>query len=160
MKTVRAAFAGLLGALAMSLAMFLLRLYGVNVNLEALLGTLMEPVGGLSPWTMGFLIHLAVGIVAGIGYGALFEVAVQKAGPVVGAGLGLSHGLLSGLIMSGISAMNPLALGSQAAPGPFLQNLTLGPFVFLLLHVLYGAIVGTTYGTPIQKPHLYTNRTA
>ena len=159
MKIFRAVFAGILGALAMSLTMFLLRLNGINVNLEAILGSIFPPPAWLSPWAQGILIHFTVGIVAGLVYAALFEMAVQKSGPVVGAGLGLCHGLLAGLMMSGIPAMNPLTL-DMSAPRPFLQGLSYGPFVFLLLHILFGAVVGTAYGSPLQKPHLYTNRTA
>lgn len=159
MKTVRAAVAGVLGALAMTLAMFLFRLAGVNVNLESLLGSLIVPPGGLDPWVMGFLIHVAVGAVAGFVYAVIFEMAVQQAGAVVGAGLGICHGLLAGLMMSGIPAMNPLALGAQSAPGPFLQNVSYGPFVFLALHALFGAVVGIAYGAPVEKPHSMTRRT-
>jgi hypothetical protein len=153
MKIVRAVVAGVLGALAMSLAMFLLRLAGINVNLEGLLGSLVEPPAGLSHWIVGFLIHLAVGGMAGIVYAGVFELAVQRSGILVGAGLGLCHGLLAGLMMSGIPAMNPLALGAQTAPGAFLQNLSFGPFVFLLLHVLFGVVTGVAYGPPVEKPH-------
>jgi hypothetical protein len=44
------------------------------------------------------------------------------------------------------------------SPGPFLQNLHFGPFLFVLLHILFGAAVGLAYGPPVQKPHFYTNR--
>ena len=160
MKTLRAVLAGVLGALAMSLAMFLLRSSGINVNLESLLGTMLDVPSGIHPWVAGLLIHFAVGAVAGLAYAAVFEMAVQRSGPLVGAGLGLCHGLLAGLMMSGIPAMNPLAWSTQSAPGPFLQNLQFGPIAFLLVHGVFGAVVGLAYGPPLQKPHIYTNRTA
>jgi len=160
MKTFRAILAGILGALAMSLTMFLLRSTGVNVNLEALLGTMFQVPWGVHPWLVGFLLHLTVGAVAGLVYAVIFEMAVQRSGPVVGAGLGLCHGMLAGLMMSGIPAMNPLAWGTLGAPGPFLQNVHFGPVVFLLVHCLFGVVVGIAYGPPLQKAHLYTNRTA
>jgi hypothetical protein len=155
MKIIRAVLAGILGALAMSLAMFLLRLGGININLEALLGTLFAADG--SAWLQGFLLHIGIGAIAGLVYAAVFEMAVQRAGLAVGAGLGLCHGLLAGLMMSGIPAMAPLEVGMQA-PGPFLQNLHFGPILFVLLHILFGATVGLAYGHPLQKPHFYTNR--
>ena len=160
MKTLRAVLAGILGALAMSLAMFLLRSWGINVSLEALLGSMFQTSRAFDPWLAGFLMHLLVGAVAGLVYAVIFEMAIQRSGAIVGAGLGLCHGLLAGLMMSGIPAMNPLAWGTQSAPGPFLQNLHLGPIVFVLLHCLFGAVTGVVYGPPLQKPHLYTNRTA
>jgi hypothetical protein len=138
--------------------MFLLRLAGINVNLESLLATIFNPDG--ARWVVGFGIHVMIGAVAGLVYAAVFEMAVQRSGPVVGAGLGLCHGLLAGLMMSGIPAMNPLAEEIRSAPGPFLQNLQFGPFVFVLLHVVFGAVVGMVYGAPVQKPHAWTNRTA
>jgi hypothetical protein len=160
MKIIRAVIAGVLGALVMSFAMWILRLGGVDVNLEALLGSMLVSGDRASAWMAGFLLHLAVGGVAGLVYAGVFEMAVQRSGLVLGAGLGICHGLLAGLMMSGIPAMNPLALGTQAAPGPFLQNLAYGPFVFLLLHGLFGAVVGLVYGPTVQHAHQYTNRTA
>ena len=157
MKTLRAAFAGVLGALAMSLAMFLLRLTGTNVSLEALLGSIVETPAGVDPWVMGFLLHLLIGAAAALAYAVVFEAAVQRSGLLIGSGLGLCHGLLAGLMMSGIPAMNPLALGTGSAPGPFLQNLHLGPFIFLLLHCLFGATVGIVYGRPLQRSHSFTH---
>jgi hypothetical protein len=144
----------------MSGAMFLLRLGGINVNLEALLGSLVKPAGDAELWLAGFAIHLTVGAVAALVYAAIFEMAVQRAGPLVGGGLGLCHGLLAGLVMSGIPAMNPVAWGSLSAPGPFLQHLHFGPFLFLLLHCLFGIVVGTVYGHTVQRPHAYTNSTS
>lgn len=159
MKTLRAAFAGVAGALAMSLAMFVLRSSGVNVGLEALLGTVVDAPVGLDPWTIGFVIHLSIGAIAGLMYAVIFEMAVQRAGLLVGAGLGLCHGLLAGLMMSGIPAMNPLTEMDRSVPGAFLQNVSFGPFIFVLLHILFGVTVGVVYGRPVQHVHQYTNRT-
>jgi hypothetical protein len=160
MKILRAVTAGVLGALTMSVVMFILRSSGIHVSLEALLGSIVEPPWGIDPWLAGLFIHVAVGAVAGLVYACIFEMAVQRSGPAVGAGLGLCHGLLAGLMMSGIPAMNPLAFGTQSAPGPFLLNLQFGPFIFVLLHCIFGAVVGIAYGPPLQKPHVYTDRTA
>ena len=159
MKTLRAVFAGVLGALAMSLAMFLLRAVGINVNLESLLGTVFAAPWGIPAWIAGFVLHLAIGAVAALVYAVIFEMAVQRSGALVGAGLGLCHGLLAGLMMSGIAAMNPLERG-MAAPGAFFQNVHFGPILFVLLHVLFGAVTGIAYGPPLQRPHVFTNRTA
>ena len=154
MKTLRAVFAGVLGALAMSLAMFLLRVGGINVNLEALLGTLLEAPAGFNSWIAGFALHLVIGGFVGLVYAFVFEVAVQRSGLLVGMGLGLCHGLLAGLMMSGIPAMNPLTADGNAT-GPFLRNVAFGPFIFILLHCLYGAVTGIAYGRPLQHPHYY-----
>jgi hypothetical protein len=155
MKIIRAVLAGILGALAMSLAMFLLRLGGFNVSFEALLGTLVTTDG--SAWLPGLALHVGIGVMAALVYAVIFEMAVQRSGAAVGAGLGLCHGLMAGLMMSGIPAMAPLEVGMHS-PGPFLQNMSYGPFLFVLLHILFGTVVGMAYGRPLQKAHLYTNR--
>ena len=160
MKVVSALIAGVCGSLAMSAAMLCLRLLGVNVSLEALLGSMFANSIPGSPFLIGFLIHVTVGALVGLGYAAIFEFAIQRAGVLAGAGLGLSHGLMTGLVMSGIPAMNPLGSAGQAGPGVFLQNLEFGPLLFIALHVPYGAVAGAAYGHPLQSPHLYTNRTA
>ena len=158
MKFARAIFAGIVGAAAMSLTMFVLRLTAIEVSLEALLGSLFAPHTVVSPWFTGFLVHLAIGAIVGIVYAFIFEVAVQRSGPIVGGGVGLAHGMLAGLIMSGIPAMNPLDPTITSAPGAFLSNVSFGPLVFLLLHCLYGAAVGIAYGPPLQKPQVYSGR--
>jgi len=160
MKVSTALVAGVLGAVAMSVAMLILRWLGVNVSLEALLGSLFGQVLPVSPFLTGLILHLAVGAVVGLGYAGIFEFAIQRAGALAGAGLGLCHGLMMGLVMSGIPAMNPLGVATHSAPGAFLQNIEFGPLLFIGLHILYGAVVGTVYHATVQKPHLYTNRTA
>lgn len=160
MKIWRALLAGILGAVAMSGAMYALRLLGVNIQLEALLGTLVEPAWGLSPWAMGFLMHLGIGAITALLYAAAFEFAVQRSGILVGGGFGVAHGMMAGLFMSGIPAMNPLGPPTSTYPGAFLSNVAFGPILFLLVHFVFGAVVGLAYGRPLQRPHLYTRRTA
>src|SRR5512138_3266151 len=122
MKFTRAVVAGLLGALAMSASMLVMRLSGLDVNLEALLGSMAGPYVSFSPWLAGFFLHPTIGCIVGVVYAAGFELAIQHSGPFVGAGFGLSHALLAGLFMSSIPAMNPLVMETRSAPGAFLSN--------------------------------------
>lgn len=154
MRTVRSLIAGLIGALAMSLAMFLMRSLGFRINLEALLGSIFESNNNLTTWTLGFLIHLGFGAFVGVLYGLAFE-AVGRAGPLVGAGLGLANGLAAGMLMTSIPAMNPFGgIAGAEAPGAFLTNVAHGPLLFLAAHVVYGLTVGTVYGKPATRPYL------
>jgi hypothetical protein len=84
MKILRAIFAGILGALAMSLAMAGMRTLGLNVSLEALLGSVFPQSTELSPWTIGFVLYLVIGGLVAIVYSVAFEVAVQRSGILVG----------------------------------------------------------------------------
>jgi len=110
--------------------------------------------------------HLAMGSIiacfyAACFYAACFEFAMQKAGTVAGAGIGLSHGLLAGLCMSGIAEMNPVSDTVHSSAGAFFQNISpvvvVGPILFMLLHVLFGAVVGALYGDPVQKTAVLTD---
>ena len=152
MRTQRAVFAGIAGALVMSLAMAIARLFGVPASLEAMLGSLFGIEGTLA-WIAGFVLHLAFGAVAAILYAVVFEFAVQRSGVAVGAAIGIAHGLLAGLFMTAIPAMNPL-VSSPAAPGPFFNRIEFGMPLFLGLHALFGAVVGLTYGHVMHKTHL------
>ena len=152
MKTSRALFAGLVGAIAMSATMFLVRELGEDISLEVLLGSIFTGVTSLSPWLTGFILHLVVGALIGLLYAITFEI-VESSGPLTGGGLGLANGLIAGLFMSGITAMNPLSLGFSS-PGPFLTHMKLGPVIFLLVHFIYGVTVGVVYGRPLHKPQL------
>lgn len=164
MKTGRALIAGLAGALAMSAVMAVFRWAGVNTDLEAILGSLITPSPGAMRWLTGFAMHLAIGSMIAWFYAAGFEFAVQSAGIFVGGGLGLSHGLLAGLCMSGIAAMNPYGGSIHSSTGAFFLNISssvlVGPALFMLLHVLFGAVVGAIYGDPLQKPHVLSNGTS
>ena len=151
MRTKHAMLAGLIGACAMSLAMFLMRAVGFNIDLEALLGSVVASNHSLSPWTIGFLIHLAFGMILGVLYGVAFE-AVGRAGPMMGTGLGLANGLLAGMMMTSIPAMSPFGgAGGGGGTGAFLAHVHYGPVLFLAAHAVYGLVVGSAYGRTI--PH-------
>jgi hypothetical protein len=151
--------AGIAGALAMSAAMALLRWAGVPVSLEYLLSTLAGSDGGQPAWWTGFAIHLAIGAVVALLYAVGFEYAVQRAGALVGGVFGLAHGLMAGLFMSAIPAMNSLTTVAESSPGAFMRNVEFGPAIFLGLHVLFGMVLGVVYGHPAHKPHLLKGRT-
>ena len=153
MKTPRALLAGMIGALAMSAAMLVIRQFGVSINLEALLGsTIVDGSSNVSPFLVGLFIHVLIGAVVACVYAFCFEV-VRTSGPLMGGGLGLAHGLMAGLFMSGIPAMNPFP-GSVSGPGPFLSHLKYGPLFFLLVHFIYGVTVALVYGPPVHRPEL------
>ena len=141
----------------MSTAMAILRWAGVNMNLESVLGSLVTTGAGSTQWLAGFVIHLSAGAAIAWFYAAAFEFAVQSSAVLVGGGLGLSHGLLAGLFMSGIPEMNPWTSAASDAPGAFFLNIAphmfIGPVLFMLLHVLFGVVVSLIYGEPIQKAH-------
>jgi hypothetical protein len=56
--------------------------------------------------------------------------------------------------------MNPLDARAEIAPGPFLWNLHFGPAIFLLVHAIYGMVVGLVYGLPLHRPQLSSGQPA
>ena len=101
----------------------------------------------------GYALHFAFGLLFALGYWAVFAVA-GKSGPLIGATLGLVHGLFAGTALVGIllPAIHPrMGTGFDAAgstpllepPGFMLINYGREtPLATIVSHVIYGAIVG------------------
>ena len=152
MKALRALLAGILGAIAMSATMFLIRQLGEDVSLEVLLGSLFGNSIALPQWLTGFILHVVIGAVMGLLYAIVFEI-VESSGPLTGGGLGLAHGLMAGLFMSGINAMNPLSLGIQCSwPVPDAHEVWSRHFPPGALHLRRDG--RPWYGPPLHKPRL------
>ena len=102
---------------------------------------------------VGYAVHFANGLLFSLGYAAIF-LAVGREGALLGAGLGLAHGLFAGgpLVNVLLPAIHP-RMGtpwSDAEETPLLEppGFLLGNYgrhtavLTLALHVVYGAIVG------------------
>ena len=147
MKAGRAFLWGVIAAALMTLVLAILRLLGIPANLAMMLGTMVGLAPGAVAWTVGFIVHLAAGGVFGLLYAALFEGVLRAAGAGRGALIGLVHGVLSGLFLGLIPALHPQVPEILPAPGVFLLGLGwVAAVVFVLLHVIFGAIVGAAYG--------------
>ncbi len=102
---------------------------------------------------IGLVIHLMISGLIALVYAYGFEHITHKAGWLTGAGFGVIHVLIAGVFMGMIGMIHRLMVASQPvpaghllAPGFFAANfgmLTVGAFV--MLHLLYGAIVGGFY---------------
>jgi hypothetical protein len=154
MKIFKAFFAGLAGGAAMSLLMLGLRAAGLlPVNLEMLLGTMLGAEQNQNTWLIGLGIHLMISGLIALIYAAGFEYVTHYAGWRVGAGFGLIHALIGGVVMGAMPALHPLVPEAMAAPGPFLSHFgPLGVAAFFATHVVYGAIVGAIYGRTVHVP--------
>ena len=154
--TGKAFAAGVTGALAMTAVMALLRLVGFQVNLEMMLGSMITLGLGPGTWLIGFLMHLVIGGVFGIVYAGIFRV-TRRVDAGVGATIGLAHGFISGILLGFIPAIHLLVPQTIPAPGMMMSGLGLfGVIVFMLEHVMFGAIVGG-YLAPSTAP-TYTRR--
>ncbi|MDP0500573.1 MAG: hypothetical protein Q7P63_10780 [Verrucomicrobiota bacterium JB022] len=151
MKYGNAFFAGVVGALAFTLVVSLLRLIGLPLNLGLTVGTLFGFEPEVAFWP-GFCIHLVAGGVFGLVYAAIFEYGSHRAGVGPGALIGAIHGVLSGLSMLAMPLIHPQMPDVLPAPGAFAINYGFwSAVVYFGMHVAFGAIVGHLY-----RPVLHT----
>lgn len=121
-------------------------LCGGDDLLPLLGGVPMPGVQGL--WTVAAAlgVQLGVGAVSAVPYALVFEWVARRATWTVGAGLGLAHAAVAGLV----AAFVPLLYGEVSpatVPGAFLSfrgwPVTAA---FVAEHLVYGALVGVFYG--------------
>ena len=147
--SLAAVVGGLGGALAISAGLFAARMLGLtDMNLALLNGTLITANPSTAAWTLGFGMHLLAGILFALVYLAIFGV-LGRCGWASGAAIGLVHGLLSGLLMAMLPRFHPLMSPGVSAPmlSPGFLGIRYGGITavsFVLLHVVFGAIVGAT----------------
>ncbi|MBD3238993.1 MAG: hypothetical protein GF331_00300 [Chitinivibrionales bacterium] len=153
MKWGRAFWAGVLGGAIMTILVAIARTMGMPVNLSMMLGTLIGVTPSVGAWVLGFIIHLVIsGLIAWL-YAAGFEYATHRANAGIGAAFAIVHTILGGLFLGILPAIHPLMPDVIPAPGIFLSNLGVaGVVTFILLHLIYGVIVGGAYGVVLHRP--------
>jgi len=150
MRTGKAFAAGVTGGLVMSLLMGMGRMImGMQANIEMVEGTmLMDP--GPATWWVGFVMHLMISGLIGLVYGWGFE-RIRRSGAGIGAGFGVVHAVIAGLLMLMMPLIHPRMPDPVPAPGFLMLNLgVMTMFAALLVHVIYGAVVGAIYGPTTQ----------
>jgi hypothetical protein len=147
MRIPRALLFGILGALAMSGASAVLRLFGIQIGTELILGTWTGLMPGPEALAAGFAIHLALGAGFGVLYGYLFEHVWDHGGASTGIILGMIHAALVGMLFGLTPQIHPLVPEVVADPGPYFANSGIAAVIsWFGLHALFGAIVGGGYG--------------
>ncbi len=138
----------------MIVLMALVRLVGVPVHVEQLLGAFfLRP--GPSAWVLGAaLLLLASGVVA-LAYAAIFEHLAHRADGLTGVVVALAHMVFSGALLAALPALHPRVTETMQSPGPYFSGLgLLGVLVFVALHLTFGALVGGLYGE-VRHPRLH-----
>ncbi|MGM0575188.1 MAG: hypothetical protein ACQEXJ_05610 [Myxococcota bacterium] len=149
----KAMYAGVLGAMVMTVVMAIARGLGMAVNLEMMLGALITESVTTGTWVLGLCIHVVAGAVFGLVYAAVFEYVTHRAGWGLGLGIGAVHTLVSGVVLGALPMVHPLMPGFLDPPGMFMANLgVLGVAAFAALHLIFGALVGASY-EPISQAH-------
>jgi len=124
-----------------------LRVAGVPLQIELVLGTMTGVAPGPLALALGLAIHLTVGTLFGLAYAVLFERVWAHGGAGTGMLLGVIHAAFFGVFIGFTPQFHPHVPGRVADPGPYFASAgTLGILAFFALHLLYGAIVGAGYG--------------
>jgi hypothetical protein len=138
------------GGVAMTILAWLVRRAGLDMNAEMMLGSMVSSAPGLTTWLIGFAMHLMISALIALIYAWGFEHVTHRAGAAIGLGFAVIHVAIAGMVMAMIPAMHPMIPEQMPAPGAFMANM--GPMfvaLFVIEHLLYGAIVGAIY-TPLQ----------
>lgn len=119
----------------------------MKMNLFVLLGTMMIKDRGMA-FVAGAMMHAVMSIVFALIHVAFFVAfGIDSALPAWGILFGFVHWMVSGMGMGMMPMMHPLIRnGEMEAPGPF--ALSFPPMTamgFLMLHILFGVMVGTFY---------------
>jgi hypothetical protein len=155
MKVIKAILGGIIGATTISVVTAGLRAAGVPINLELMLGSLFTESTSFASWLLGLALHLMVGSAFGVVYALIFEHALYRASWGLGIVVSLAHLALVGFALAGVPAMHPLIPQALPAPGPMMLGYgTIGFVSFVLLHLMFGVIVGGLYGSTRQSAML------
>lgn len=147
-----AILAGLVGGTVMAAILYLgvfMLPKQMKMNLFAMLGTMVLPAGAAA-FVMGAMVHLAMSVVFGLIHGAVFAVAdIDSSEAAWGLLFGFVHWAVVGMALGMLPLMHPrIRDGEMDAPGFYASNYPpMTAMGFLMLHLVFGAIVGALYGT-------------
>jgi hypothetical protein len=119
----------------------------MRMNLLLLLGT-MAGMRGMQAYAAGLLMHLMASAVFAIIHAAVFAVGdIEDAVVLWGALFGLVHAAASGMGLAMMPMLHPqIRAGRMQAPGLLALSLGMPTAVgFVVLHIVFGAIVGGLY---------------
>lgn len=137
-----AALAGLIGAVVMTLLIYLLKMNGKSVDIPYLIGTRFIDIENRSrAYTVGILLHLLIG--AGWGVIYVFLLTAMAFVPDWPAGIlwGLAHGIFVGSLMGIAADAHPYIGDDKPISSPGIMGADWGdtiPYYILGLHIIFG----------------------
>ncbi len=146
-----AILAGLVGGAVMAIMLYmgiLMLPQQMKMNLFMMLGTMMLPVGAAA-FVMGAMVHAGMSVAFGLVHGAVFAAAdIDSAEAAWGLLFGVGHWAIVGMALGMMPLMHPrIRSGEIDAPGFYaLGYPPMTAMGFLMLHLVYGVIVGALYG--------------
>jgi hypothetical protein len=149
-----AAIAGLGGALAMTIFMYILVAFGFRIDVLYLIGSrFVDPSDSGKVYTVGLIVHLLIGIIWGLIYVLLMIGMVEDPRWTLGIQFGVAHGLFVGVVISTFADSHPYVGPDKAIPDPGMFGNRWGksiPFIIVLLHIVYGLAMTMLYNQLYQ----------
>lgn len=143
--------AGVVGTVVMTAVLYMgiaMMPRRMTMNLLYMLGTMMTS-NRLAAYLVGAMVHGVMGVVFALIHTGIYQ-AIGLESSLVAWGIlfGFVHWIVVGMGMGMIGTVHPLMRnGQMQAPGVFVRNLPAMTVVgFLMLHLLYGLLVGAVYG--------------
>lgn len=156
MRVGLAFLAGVIGGAVMILIMIIARAAGMTeMNMAMVLGSMITQQTTAGTWALGFVMHLVISGLIALIYAAVFE-AIRRSNWFLGLIGGAIHAVIAGFVLLWMPAIHPLMPDTITAPGAFAINYGMTTAVaFVILHLIYGMIVGSLY-SPVNVPRLTT----
>lgn len=143
------AYAGFLGAIILTLLIYLLKSLGYKLDIPYLLGSRFIDINNTSGvYMLGIILHLIIGAGWGILY--VFMISAMAVTPnwPIGILWGFGHGIFIGVLMGILSENHPHIGEGKAINNPGILGTKWGdaiPYLFLALHIIYGASAMAIY---------------
>ena len=145
-----AILAGLIGGAVMAIMLYmgiLMFPQQMKMNLFMMLGSMMLPVGAAA-FVMGAMVHAGMSVAFGLIHGAVFAAAdINSAEAAWGLLFGVVHWGVVGIALGMMPLMHPrMRSGEIDEPGFYALRFPLMTAMgFLMLHLVFGVIVGALY---------------
>jgi hypothetical protein len=146
MNVIGAVIAGIVGTIVISMMMALSPKMGMpKMDIVGMLSTMFDEDGNR---TLGWIIHLMMGIIFAIAYAILWTIGIGSPTVLWGLAFGAIHWLFAGVAM-GVMPMPHTGIreGTVQPPGNFMLNQG-GMLAFmggLMGHMLFGLVVALVY---------------
>ena len=146
-----AILAGLVGGAVMAVILYMgivMMPQQMKMNLFMMLGSMMLPVGAAA-FLMGAMVHAGMSVVFGLIHGGVFAVLdIDSAWAAWGLLFGVAHWAVVGMALGIMPMMHPrMRSGEIDEPGFYaLRFPPMTAMGFLMLHLVFGVIVGSLYG--------------
>jgi hypothetical protein len=144
-----AAGSGLIGAIILTLLIYLLKIFGQNLDIPYLIGSRFVNIENKSKvYTIGIILHLLTGAGWGVLYVILLTAMVVVPNWAPGILWGFAHGIFVGAMMGIIAESHPQIGEGKPIENPGILGNEWGalmPYWILGLHVIFGVCTLSIY---------------